>query len=120
MADAANHAEFTDRLTALRAQAVRDALARREAVGGVIAARGDPAGADDEHDPEGATLSTEWSRLEGLRLGALREIEEIDAALARIADGSYGVCIRCGRPIPIERMRARPTAVTCVPCASAV
>lgn len=119
MTDATAHAELEDRLIALRAQAVRDAVARREAVGGVIAARDDTAGADDEHDPEGATLSTEWSRLEGLRLGALREIEEIDAALARLADGTYGVCVRCGRPIPIERMRARPTAVMCVPCASA-
>ena len=39
--------------------------------------------ADDEHDPEGVTLSAEWSRLEGLREAAERELLEIDAALAR-------------------------------------
>jgi DnaK suppressor protein len=118
MTDADTPAEIASRLSALRAQAVRDALARRDAVGGVIEARGDPAGADDEHDPEGATLTDEWSRLEGLRLGAVREIDEIDTALARLADGTYGICIRCGNPIPVERMRARPTAIMCVPCAA--
>ena len=119
MTDADTRAEIESRLTALRVQAVRDAIARRDAVGGVIEARGDPAGADDEHDPEGATLSDEWSRLEGLRLGAMRELDEIDAALGRLADGTYGICIRCGRQIPVERMRARPTAIMCVPCAAA-
>lgn len=118
MTDAQFRAEFDALLTDLRAQAVRDAVTRGDAVGGVIAARGDPAGADDEHDPEGATLSDEWSRLEGLRIGAMREIDEIDAARVRLAAGTYGVCIRCGNRIPIERMRARPTATMCVPCAA--
>ena len=117
MTDADHRAEFDALLTALRAQAGRDAITRGDAVGGVLAARGDPAGADDEHDPEGATLSDEWSRLEGLRLGALREVDEIDAARARLAAGTYGVCIRCGRAIPLARLRARPTATMCVPCA---
>lgn len=118
MTDAEQRAEFDALLTELHAQAVREALARGEAVGGVLAARGDPAGADDEHDPEGATLSDEWSRLEGLRIGAVREIDEVDAARARLDAGTYGVCLGCGRPIPIERLRARPTATMCVPCAS--
>jgi RNA polymerase-binding transcription factor DksA len=39
---------------------------------------------------------------------------EIDAALARIADGSYGICEQSGRPIPDERLRAVPwTRHTC-------
>ena len=33
-----------------------------------------------------------------------RTIEEIDAALARIADGTYGMCVRCGDAIPEERL----------------
>lgn len=118
MTDAEFRAEFDALLIDLRAQAVGDAVTRGDAVGGVIAARGDPAGADDEHDPEGATLSDEWSRLEGLRIGAMREIDEIDAARARLAAGTYGVCIRCGNRIPVERLRARPTATMCVPCAA--
>ncbi|MCK6065031.1 MULTISPECIES: TraR/DksA family transcriptional regulator [Microbacterium] len=73
--------------------------------------------ADDEHDPEGSTLSGEWSRVDALRRAALGELAEIDAAMARIADGTYGICARCGRPIPAERMKVRPTASLCVACA---
>lgn len=73
--------------------------------------------ADDEHDPEGSTLSAEWSRVDALRRGAIAEIAEIDAALRRVADGTYGVCARCGRRIPDERMRVRPMAELCVACA---
>jgi DnaK suppressor protein len=46
-----------------------------------------------------------------------RTIEEIDAALARIAAGSYGTCTGCGRAIPAARLRLRPFAATCVACA---
>lgn len=99
----------------------RDALARLEAraasVRSVREARNDPAGADDEHDPEGATLSDEWSRLEGLRRAADAEIDEIDDALGKLEDGTYGVCASCGRDIPVGRLLVRPTATVCVPCA---
>jgi RNA polymerase-binding protein DksA len=44
------------------------------------------------------------------------ELMAIDAARGRIADGSYGDCIDCGQPIPIERLKAQPTALRCVPC----
>ena len=74
---------------------------------------------DDEHDPEGVTLSAEWSRLEGLRGAAERELLEIDAALARSASGAYGMCVSCGRPIPAARLEARPDATRCVACATA-
>jgi len=46
------------------------------------------------------------------------ELMAIDAARARIADGSYGDCIDCGQPIPFERLKAQPTALRCVPCQS--
>jgi RNA polymerase-binding transcription factor DksA len=74
--------------------------------------------ADDEHDPEGGTLSAEWSRLEGLRGGILAELADIDTALARVADGTYGVCAVCGTAIPAARLEARPTATRCVTCAA--
>ena len=45
-------------------------------------------------------------------------LAEIDAALARLDEGSYGVCERCGQPIGVERLAARPAATTCVRCAS--
>ena len=72
---------------------------------------------DDEHDPEGVPLSAEWSRLSGLLDGAREELQQVDAALARMDAGSYGFCTNCGRRIPIERLRVRPFAELCVPCA---
>ncbi|MFW3169388.1 TraR/DksA family transcriptional regulator [Geodermatophilus sp. CPCC 206100] len=46
----------------------------------------------------------------------LRTIEDIDAALARIAAGSYGRCVHCGTAIPEERLEFRPFATGCVAC----
>lgn len=43
-------------------------------------------------------------------------IDEIDAALQRIAGGSYGWCVHCGAAIPQERLEFRPFAARCVRC----
>lgn len=48
--------------------------------------------------------------------GARQRLEAIDKALARIANGSYGKCINCGRPIPEERLQALPLALYDVEC----
>jgi len=72
---------------------------------------------DDEHDPEGVTLSSEWSRLSALSEAADDEVRRFDDALTRWDAGTYGVCERCGRPIPAARLEARPFAELCVPCA---
>jgi RNA polymerase-binding protein DksA len=44
-------------------------------------------------------------------------LASIDAALARIEDGSYGTCTRCGNAISEERLEARPWANLCIDCA---
>jgi DnaK suppressor protein len=48
--------------------------------------------------------------------GLLSAIDEIDAALDRIADGTYGRCAGCGVDIPVERLELRPSAAGCVSC----
>ncbi|GAB3853376.1 TraR/DksA C4-type zinc finger protein [Nocardioides maradonensis] len=73
--------------------------------------------ADDEHDPEGATIAFERERSAGLLTAARHQLEEIAAARRRLADGSYGRCEVCGERIPSGRLQARPTARTCVACA---
>jgi RNA polymerase-binding protein DksA len=45
-------------------------------------------------------------------------MEEVQAALKRIDDGTYGTCINCGVPIPEERLEAIPYTPYCVRCAS--
>lgn len=42
-----------------------------------------------------------------------RDLSDIESALARIDDGSYGVCERCGRPISAEKLEAAPAARFC-------
>jgi DnaK suppressor protein len=44
-------------------------------------------------------------------------LSQIESALQRITEGTYGVCESCGRPIPAERLAALPYAVRCVACA---
>ena len=44
------------------------------------------------------------------------ELSEVEAALARIADGSYGTCSACGEPIGWPRLNAQPTAGRCIAC----
>ncbi len=72
--------------------------------------------ADDEHDPEGATIAFERSQTAALVTQAEQHLLELGDALARLDAGSYGTCERCGRPIPAGRLEARPTARTCVSC----
>lgn len=108
-----------ERLHELRA----DTAARVDALTVQLAElTGDRAGMndDDEHDPEGVPLSAEWSRLSGLLGDARAELGQVDEALARVADGTYGVCAGCGRPIPDARLEVRPFAERCVPCAEAI
>lgn len=73
--------------------------------------------ADDEHDPEGSTLSGEWAQVDALRRGAEVERAEIRAARERVASGTFGVCETCGRPIAGARLGARPFARHCIDCA---
>lgn len=44
------------------------------------------------------------------------ELHEVDSALARMADGTYGECIDCARPIPYARLAANPSAARCITC----
>jgi DnaK suppressor protein len=76
------------------------------------------ANADDEHDPEGSTIAFERSQLTALLNQARQRLAEIHAALRRHDEGSYGICEVCGKPIAAERLAVRPSARTCVGCAS--
>jgi len=43
-------------------------------------------------------------------------LQEVDEALDRIANGTYGTCEECGGPISLKRLEVRPVAKYCVPC----
>ncbi|MEZ4712398.1 MAG: TraR/DksA C4-type zinc finger protein [Caldilineaceae bacterium] len=45
-----------------------------------------------------------------------RKIKDIDAALTSMEKGNYGICERCGQPIPPERLEVKPDATLCLNC----
>jgi len=93
-------------LTALRNDITSVSLARQDS------------NVDDEHDPEGSTIAFELSQASALLDQSRVGLEQIDAALARIAAGNYGHCEVCGVGIPEGRLEARPWTPFCVDHAS--
>lgn len=73
----------------------------------------------DEESGEGDTLAVERERDLALSAQASAAVEEIDRALVKLRDGTYGVCEQCYATIPKERLRALPYAALCVQCKSA-
>jgi DnaK suppressor protein len=73
--------------------------------------------ADDEHDPEGATLAFERAQVVALLAQSQSRLEDIDRAVQQYDLGSYGICEGCAQVIPVERLGALAAARTCVRCA---
>ena len=72
----------------------------------------------DEESGEGDTLAVERERDLALSAQARAAIEQIDVAIAKIHEGTYGQCENCGTAIPKERLKALPYAALCVKCKS--
>ncbi len=72
----------------------------------------------DEESGEGDTLGVERERDLLLSAQARAAVDEIDRALAKMDAGTYGVCEKCGNPIPKARLKALPYAALCVACKS--
>ena len=64
----------------------------------------------DEEGGEGTTVAVERERDLALSSQARHTVSQIDAALERIENGTYGYCVTSGAPIPIARLRAIPWA----------
>ena len=106
-----------ERLAVERADTVERLNGLERELRGIIESA-DTAGTDDEHDPEGATIAFERQHVAALLSQAREQLTQIDAAMRKLADGSYGRCERCGQDIAAGRLAARPAATTCMSCAS--
>ncbi|HEY8647203.1 MAG TPA: TraR/DksA C4-type zinc finger protein [Gaiellaceae bacterium] len=71
-------------------------------------------GGADNHLGDTATAMYDRELDEGLEEGAKETLVEIDAALKRIEDGTYGICEGCGKPIGAERLSAIPWTRRCI------
>lgn len=84
--------------------------------------RSDRRRASEPLDPDFAEQATQRENDETLDFLDTRvrsELADIEAAIARVGTEAYGVCARCGDPIPSARLELLPTASTCSSCASA-
>jgi RNA polymerase-binding transcription factor DksA len=104
-------------LGSARADAARRIADLRRAFDDVVSsAEADPA--DDEHDPDGSGgVAYERQQVAALLRAAEAELDALDAAAARVADGTYDVCEVCGGSIGAERLAAMPATTVCVRCA---
>jgi RNA polymerase-binding protein DksA len=79
----------------------------------------DEAGEESAFDNHLADTATETYDREldySLEENSEHVLAEIDAALKRIEDGTYGICTNRGEQIPVERLEARPYATLCIDC----
>jgi len=77
---------------------------------------------DDGVEDVGDMSESDLNRSTALELADRQThlIEEIDEALQRIEDGTYGQCVRCGKPLDEERLKAMPTARYDAECQAAI
>ena len=74
------------------------------------------AGGSDNPLAETATATLDREIDYSLEENSEHVLDEIDAALKRIGDGTFGTCASCGREIAVERLEARPWASLCIDC----
>ncbi len=84
-------------------------------------ARQTESSADRSSEPgnaEAGSLKFEYEKELSIEQNLIDLRSKVDTALARIEEGGYGLCERCGESIPIARLDALPYTVLCVSCAS--
>jgi RNA polymerase-binding transcription factor len=95
---------------------------RRQATEDLRANKSTALEGDDGVEESGEMSELDLNRSTALDLATRQThlIEEIDEALQRIEDGTYGQCFRCGKPLDEERLKAVPTAKYDAACQAAI
>jgi RNA polymerase-binding transcription factor DksA len=110
--------QMRERLLALQAQLERD-IALKEAQ---VAESGDDLvperGGISNHLADDANETSEQETMLALEMTARRQLDQVNAALLRIKEGTYGRCANCGKEINPARLDALPFAIYCLECQS--
>jgi DnaK suppressor protein len=98
---------------------------RKSLCGQIAALTSDNQGQQDDsgvgnHLADDATEVFTRERNLALRNNARELLVQVDAALRRLDEGTYGICARCGREISTERLEALPSATLCITCQAEV
>lgn len=105
-------------------QEMRDLLLqRREEIVRNLASNNDDfkeivEGGDPKDFGDIVTTNVDRKMLEFMSEKEMKRMQQIDSALVRIEQNKYGVCIKCSKKIPEDRLRAIPYALMCVECQS--
>jgi RNA polymerase-binding protein DksA len=103
-------------------EAMRESLTsmKQEILDKLVAANQDFRAIVEEMDPKDfadvASDDVDRKMLEALGSQDVKRLRSIEAALVRIQQGRYGVCVKCSKRIPQERLEALPYAVMCIDC----
>ncbi len=73
-------------------------------------------GMDPKDFADVASDDIDRKMIEAIGSADLKRLRQIDSAITRIQQGRYGLCIKCGKKIPLERLKAIPYAVMCIDC----
>lgn len=96
---------------------------KKEIIDTLIANNEDFRAIVEEMDPKDfadiASDDNDRKMLETIGSKDMKRMRLIDAAITRIEQGKYGVCMKCGKKIPRERLEAIPYALLCIACQSA-
>jgi RNA polymerase-binding transcription factor len=104
-------------LEAMRSQLSKERARLREEIGEAIVA---PDQMTYGSQAAAASQVFEQQRDLALRDRAIQHLAQVDAALARLDDGTFGRCARCGRDILAARLEALPWAAHCIDCQTAL
>jgi DnaK suppressor protein len=72
----------------------------------------------DENFADSGQVTAERGEVEALSGQLTETLQDVEDALAKFAEGTYGECESCGKPIPEARLEAMPAARLCISCAS--
>jgi DnaK suppressor protein len=73
-----------------------------------------PGDVSDRKDEAARRVLSEVGDAEAQR--DMDELAQVEHALQRLERGTYGDCVQCGEPIPLQRLRVQPAAERCAPC----
>jgi RNA polymerase-binding protein DksA len=93
---------------------LRSAMTEVEHNGSLFEETGDLALGTDDHIADSASDTLQRELDGGLEENVGRLLREIEAALERMENGTYGTCVECGREIDAERLEAVPYATLCI------
>ncbi|MGF1548730.1 MAG: TraR/DksA family transcriptional regulator [Thiotrichales bacterium] len=73
--------------------------------------------AGEVHDMEDLALAHRLTEMNHSEINRHRhQVDEVNAAFRRIAEGTVGLCVECGKPIGFARLKVNPTANRCIRC----